>query len=52
MSVGAYAAGSDPLMDEALALHPRMEAFLQQDMRQRAAWADSVAALRTVLAKQ
>jgi len=52
VSVGAYAAGSDPLMDEALALHPRMEAFLQQDMRQRAAWADSVAALRTVLAKQ
>jgi hypothetical protein len=49
VSVGAYAAGSDPLMDEALALHPRMEAFLQQNMKERARWADCAAALRALL---
>ena len=52
VSVGAYAAGSDALMDEALALHPRMEAFLQQDMKERATWTASVGALRALLAKQ
>jgi flagellum-specific ATP synthase len=51
VSVGAYAAGSDPLMDEALALHPRMEAFLQQNMKERARWADCVAALHALLAR-
>ncbi len=35
VNVGAYAAGSDPILDRAIALHPRMEAFLQQDMRER-----------------
>jgi flagellum-specific ATP synthase len=49
VSVGAYAAGSDPLMDEALALHPRMEAFLQQNMKERARWADCTAALRALI---
>ena len=49
MSVGAYAAGSDPLMDEALALHPRMEAFLQQNMKERARWADCAAALHALI---
>ena len=49
VSVGAYAAGSDPLMDEALALHPRMEAYLQQNMKERARWADCVAALHALV---
>jgi flagellum-specific ATP synthase len=49
VSVGAYAAGSDPLMDEALALHPRMEAFLQQNMKERARWADCAAALHALI---
>jgi flagellum-specific ATP synthase len=49
VSVGAYAAGSDPLMDEALALHPRMEAFLQQNMKESARFADCVAALHALL---
>jgi flagellum-specific ATP synthase len=35
ISVGAYVRGSDPVLDEAIALHPRMEAFLRQDMNQR-----------------
>ena len=51
VSVGAYAAGSDPLMDEALVLHPRMEAYLQQNMKERALCGDSVAALRALLAR-
>ncbi|QWA09068.1 flagellum-specific ATP synthase FliI [Sodalis ligni] len=35
ISVGAYAAGSDPLLDRAIALYPAIEAFLQQNMHQR-----------------
>lgn len=35
ISVGAYAAGSDPQLDRAIALYPAIEAFLQQDMHQR-----------------
>ena len=30
VSVGAYAAGSDPLLDNAIRLYPQMEAYLQQ----------------------
>ncbi|HEX4883722.1 MAG TPA: flagellar protein export ATPase FliI [Casimicrobiaceae bacterium] len=36
VNVGAYVKGSDPLLDEAIALHPRMAAFLQQDQGERA----------------
>lgn len=32
ISVGAYVRGSDPLLDEAIALYPRMEHFLKQGM--------------------
>lgn len=32
VQIGAYAAGSDPALDEAIALRPGMEHFLQQDM--------------------
>ncbi|ACS85343.1 MULTISPECIES: flagellar protein export ATPase FliI [Musicola] len=35
ISVGAYAAGSDPLLDKAIKLYPRMESFLQQGMYER-----------------
>jgi flagellum-specific ATP synthase len=34
VQIGAYAAGSDPGLDEAIALHARMQQFLQQDMYQ------------------
>ncbi|MBS1199062.1 MAG: ATPase FliI/YscN, partial [Proteobacteria bacterium] len=30
IAVGAYVSGSDPVVDQAIALYPRMEAFLQQ----------------------
>ncbi len=45
ISVGAYQAGSDPLLDRAIALLPRMEAYLQQNMAQRVGYAESLGAL-------
>lgn len=42
IAVGAYAAGSDPLLDQAIALLPQMEAFLQQQISQRAGYAESL----------
>jgi flagellum-specific ATP synthase len=32
VQIGAYAQGSDPGLDEAIALHEDMARFLQQDM--------------------
>jgi flagellum-specific ATP synthase len=32
VQIGAYAHGSDPALDEAIALHDGMGQFLQQDM--------------------
>ena len=45
INVGAYVAGSDAVLDHAIALHPRMEAFLQQDMNERVGIAEGAAAL-------
>jgi len=45
ISVGAYVSGSDPLLDESIALYPRMEQFLKQGMHQREEYASSVAQL-------
>jgi flagellum-specific ATP synthase len=36
ISVGAYSAGSDPVLDEAIARHASIESFLQQDIHERA----------------
>lgn len=52
ISVGAYAPGSDPLLDRAIVLHPQLEAFLQQSMFECASHADSVADLGALLAPQ
>ncbi len=49
ISVGAYVRGSDPQLDEAIALFPRMEAFLQQDLRERAGYGDSCFQLEQLL---
>ncbi|MDP2795699.1 MAG: flagellar protein export ATPase FliI [Sulfurisoma sp.] len=48
LSVGAYAKGSDPLLDRAIVLLPRMEAFLQQGIGERATSADSLAQLNAL----
>jgi flagellum-specific ATP synthase len=49
INVGAYVAGSDPVLDQAIALWPHLEAFLQQGMHEHAGLAPSVAALRALL---
>ncbi|MBZ0105120.1 MAG: flagellar protein export ATPase FliI [Sulfuricella denitrificans] len=45
ISVGAYVKGGDPLLDEAIMMYPRLEAFLQQGMRQQVNSHDSAAQL-------
>lgn len=42
ISVGAYAAGTDPILDEAIRLLPHIEAFLQQGINERASVAESL----------
>lgn len=46
LAVGAYAAGSDPLLDKAIALYPRLEGFLQQGIGERADFAATRNALQ------
>ena len=48
--LGAYAKGSDALLDEALAKMPRIEQLLAQSPDDRVALADTVALLRQVVA--
>jgi flagellum-specific ATP synthase len=50
IAIGAYQRGSDPRVDQAIALWPRMQRFLQQDMRERVGFAASLAALNETLA--
>ena len=50
INVGAYVPGSDPLLDQAIAAYPRLEAYLQQDMRQCVPLADGVSQLEQLLA--
>lgn len=42
ISVGAYVAGSDPVLDQAIALYPQFETFLQQGLEQPASLMNSV----------
>lgn len=49
ISVGAYATGSDRLLDEAIRLYPALEAFLQQRMGERADVEHSVEGLKSLL---
>jgi flagellum-specific ATP synthase len=45
INVGAYAAGTDPLLDEAIRLQGGIEAFLQQNIHERAGVQESLAGL-------
>lgn len=45
ISVGAYSPGSDPLLDEAIRMHPRIVSFLQQDILEKSTIAESLAEL-------
>ncbi|MGP4142168.1 MAG: flagellar protein export ATPase FliI [Sodalis sp. (in: enterobacteria)] len=50
ISVGAYAPGSDPLLDQAIALYPAIEAFLQQGMHQACGYDDALQQLQALFA--
>ena len=49
LAVGAYAPGSDPLLDRAIALYPKLEAFLQQEIVENADFSGSVMRLGKVI---
>ena len=48
VSVGAYAKGSDPMLDKAIALWPQLEGYLQQGMFERADWEASLQGLERI----
>ena len=50
IAIGAYQRGSDPRVDTAITLWPRMQQFLQQDMNERVDFAASLTALEAALA--
>ncbi len=52
VQIGAYVSGSDPALDQAIALHGPMTRFLQQDMYVGASMGDSVRALKSALEGQ
>lgn len=49
ISVGAYQKGSDPRIDEAINMHPRLIDFLQQDMHQAVNYDESLAMLDALI---
>ena len=49
INVGAYVRGSDPALDEAIELYPMLEAFLQQNMRERAGYGESCLQMEKLL---
>ena len=50
ISVGAYVAGGDPVLDQAIALRPRMDRLLQQDINEKSDFPASRAALHDLFA--
>ena len=48
--IGAYRAGSDPLVDRAIALNPALEDFLGQDKDEVSTLPESFARLEAILA--
>ncbi|MBS0372617.1 MAG: flagellar protein export ATPase FliI [Proteobacteria bacterium] len=50
LPLGAYVAGADPATDRAVALYPRIEAFLHQGTREAAPFGDTLARLESLLA--
>lgn len=51
ISVGAYVAGSDPDLDQAIAMYPKLESFLRQGMLQRENYSDSLKKLAELFDK-
>lgn len=48
LAVGAYAPGADPVLDQAINLYPKMEAFLQQNLAEQASYEASLAHLHSL----
>jgi flagellum-specific ATP synthase len=51
INIGAYQRGSDPRVDAAIALWPRMQKFLQQNIKERVGQQDSVRELAQLFAE-
>lgn len=45
INVGAYSAGSDPILDEAIRKYPQIQAFLQQEITEKSTISQSLAGL-------
>ncbi|MGM0676726.1 flagellar protein export ATPase FliI [Ectothiorhodospira marina] len=52
ISVGAYQKGADPRVDEAIALFPRLERFLQQDLREAVNFKKSLRDLEELVSRR
>ena len=52
IKIGAYVSGSNPAIDRAIRLMPRITAFLRQDIDERASLAETVAAMEAILATE
>jgi flagellum-specific ATP synthase len=50
IAVGAYQPGADPMLDMAVKLYPRLEAFLQQGIHEREGYDGAIAKLAAVFA--
>jgi len=48
ISVGAYAAGSDPVLDQAIAKHEQIEQFLCQEIHDNAGMLESLGQLSSL----
>jgi flagellum-specific ATP synthase len=48
IAVGAYVAGSDPMVDQAIQLMPLLEKFLQQDLSDRSSIEATLAMLQQI----
>jgi len=50
ISVGAYVAGSDPMLDQAISIYPSFEKFLQQSLNEQSDFTTSLAHLDALFA--
>ncbi|NMF91347.1 flagellar protein export ATPase FliI [Aromatoleum petrolei] len=50
IAVGAYQPGSDPLLDRAVAMYPKLEAFLQQRIDEQESYPNALASLGALFA--
>lgn len=52
INIGAYAAGSNPQIDQAIRLHPSITAFLRQETTEGCQWPDTLAKLRAIVGNE